>query len=174
MGSPSCGGDVTVYVWHKPTELAHSFLFCSCVYFCLYGPFNCISFHKFFRHLFVFSLCSCGLSSALLVLSTVYLFMKVFLSPDIIPSGWLGSQHQLTNSLYIDEICTVWRNTFHCQVTECREYTQVPRLSTKRTGSDTNGIGSRDSLLVKAPDSSLKGCEFESRQERHEIFLLQS
>ena len=25
-----CGG-VTVYVWHKPTELAHSFLFCSCV-----------------------------------------------------------------------------------------------------------------------------------------------
>ena len=27
---------------HKPTELAHSFLFCSCVYFCLYGSFNCI------------------------------------------------------------------------------------------------------------------------------------
>ena len=30
-GSPSRGGDVTVYVWHKPTELAHSVLFCSCV-----------------------------------------------------------------------------------------------------------------------------------------------
>ena len=27
-GSPSRGGDVTVYVWHKPTELARSFLFC--------------------------------------------------------------------------------------------------------------------------------------------------
>ena len=46
VGSPSRGGDVTAYVWHKPTELAHSFLFCSCVYFCLYGPFNCILFHK--------------------------------------------------------------------------------------------------------------------------------
>ena len=40
-------GNVTVYVWHKPTELAHSPLFCSCVYLCLYGPFNCISFRKF-------------------------------------------------------------------------------------------------------------------------------
>ena len=27
-GLPSHGGDVTVYVWHKPTELAHSFLSC--------------------------------------------------------------------------------------------------------------------------------------------------
>ena len=34
-----------------------------------------------------FSLCSSGLSSALLILSTIYLFMKVFLSPDVIPSG---------------------------------------------------------------------------------------
>ena len=31
---------------NRPIELAHSFLFCSCVYFCLFGPFNCISFHK--------------------------------------------------------------------------------------------------------------------------------
>ena len=23
-GSPLCGGDVTVYVWHKPAEIAHS------------------------------------------------------------------------------------------------------------------------------------------------------
>ena len=43
------------------------------------------------------SLSSCGLSSALLVLSAVYLFRKVSFSPDIIPSGWLGSEHQLTN-----------------------------------------------------------------------------
>ena len=48
VGSPSRGWNVTLYVWHKPTELAHSFLFCSCVCFCLfYGPFSCISFHKF-------------------------------------------------------------------------------------------------------------------------------
>ena len=52
--------------WHKPTELAHSFLFCSCAYFCL--SFNCISFHKFSRQLPAFSLCSSGLISALLVL----------------------------------------------------------------------------------------------------------
>ena len=36
------------------------------VCFCLYGPFNCISFLKF------------------------------FFSPDVISSGWLGSKHQLT------------------------------------------------------------------------------
>ena len=71
--------------------------YCSCIYFCLYGPFNCISFHKFSQQLCIFSLCSSGLISALLVLSTLYLFMKVFFSPDIIPSGWLGSKHQLTN-----------------------------------------------------------------------------
>ena len=60
--------------WHKPTELAHSFLFCSCVYFCLHGPFNCISFHKFSRQLSIFSFCSSSLISALLILSTVHLF----------------------------------------------------------------------------------------------------
>ena len=63
--------------WHKPTELAHSVLICSCVYFCLYGPFNCISFYKFSQQLSAFSLCSSGLISTLLVLSTRYLFMKV-------------------------------------------------------------------------------------------------
>ena len=34
--------------------------------------------------------------------------------------------------------------------------------------------GSRDSLLVRAPDSWSKGREFESRQKRRENFLLQS
>ena len=48
-------------------------LFCSCVYFCLYGPFNRISFHKFSRQLSVFLLCSCSVISALLVLSTISL-----------------------------------------------------------------------------------------------------
>ena len=83
--------------WHKPIELAHSFLFRSCVYFCLYGPFNCISLHKFSRQLSAFSLCSSGLSSALFVFSTIYLFLKVSFSPDIILSAWLGSKHQIIN-----------------------------------------------------------------------------
>ena len=91
-------------LWHKPTKLAQSFLFlflflfCSCVCFCLYGPFNYISFQKFSRQLSAFLLCSSGpTSSALLVLSTVCLFMKFSFSPDIIRSGWLGSKHQITN-----------------------------------------------------------------------------
>ena len=86
-----------VYVWHKPTELAHCFLFRYCICFCLYDPFNYNLFHKFSLQLSLFSLCSSGLVSASLVLSTVCLFMKVSFSPDIIPSGWLGSKHQFTN-----------------------------------------------------------------------------
>ena len=37
-----------------------------------------------------------------------------------------------------------------------------------------SSIADKDSLLVQALDSRLKGCEFESRQERRENFLLQS
>ena len=96
VGSPSRGGDIAVYVWHKPTKLACS-LFCSCVCFWLYGPFSCSSFCTFSQQLIIFSLCSSGLMSAFLVLSTRYLFMKVSFSPDIIPTGLLGSQHKLTN-----------------------------------------------------------------------------
>ena len=92
--SRSRGGDVAVYVWCKPTELAHSFLFCSCVCFCLYCLFNSISLHKFSRQRSVFWLCSSGLISTLLVISTVYPFMKVSFNPNIIPSGWLDSKHQ--------------------------------------------------------------------------------
>ena len=100
-GSPSRVVDVAVYVFDKksPTELAHSFSFCSCVWFCPYGPFNSVSFHKFPRQLSAFSLCPSGLISALLVLSTAYLCMKVSFSPDIIHSGWLGFKHHLTNQL---------------------------------------------------------------------------
>ena len=47
-------GCYALCLWHKLSELAHSLLFCSCVYFCLYGPFNCISFRKFSRQLSVF------------------------------------------------------------------------------------------------------------------------
>ena len=71
VGSPSRGGDVKVYVWYEPTELAHSFLFCSWACVCLFGPFNCIPFHKFSQQLSAFSLCSFGLISALLVLSAI-------------------------------------------------------------------------------------------------------
>ena len=38
-------GMLQLMPWHKPTELAHSFLFRSCVSFRLYGPFDCISFY---------------------------------------------------------------------------------------------------------------------------------
>ena len=78
-------------------SLPTPFLFCSCVCFCLYGPFDCISFHKFSRKLSVFWPCSSAFISALLVFGTISLFMKVSFNPDIIPSGWLGSKHQLTN-----------------------------------------------------------------------------
>ena len=104
-GSPSRGGDITVYVWHKPTELAHCFLFCSWARFCLYGPFKGISFHKFSRQLFALSLCSSSLMSALLVLSTICLFMKVSLIPDMILCGWLGLKHELTN--HKTDLCNV-------------------------------------------------------------------
>ena len=65
--SPSRGGDVTVYVLdiNQPSSPTPFFLFCSCVCFCLYGPFNCISFHKFTQQLSVFSLYSSGPISAL-------------------------------------------------------------------------------------------------------------
>ena len=49
------------------------------------------------RQLSVFSLCSPGRISALLILSTVYLFTKISLSPDVILCGWLGLKHRLTN-----------------------------------------------------------------------------
>ena len=92
-GSPSHSGDVTAYVRHKPTELAYSFLFCSCVYFSVYGPFTCIIVLLLVLLLFhsmnspdnsPFS--DSGLISALMVLSTIYLLMKVSFSPDMIHS----------------------------------------------------------------------------------------
>ena len=67
-------------------------------HYCLHGPFNCISFYNFSRQLSVLWLCSSGLTSALLVLSTINLFMKVSFSPDIITSGWLPQNtNQLTS-----------------------------------------------------------------------------
>ena len=95
----SLGGDGTVYVLHKPTELGHSFLFCSCVCFCLCDPFNRISFHKFSRQLrfltlfFRFYLCLIlsYWSFPIYVYISIYIFMKVSFSTGIIHSGWLAS-----------------------------------------------------------------------------------
>ena len=92
-------GMLRLMPWHKPTEFVHSFLFRSCVCFYLYDPFNCISFLTLSRQFSAFSLCSSGFMSALLVPSTIDLFMKVFLSPYIILCGRLGIKHQL-NSVF--------------------------------------------------------------------------
>ena len=78
------------------------------VSFCLYCPFTCISFHKFSQQLSAFSLCSSGLISALLVLSTIYLFLEVSFSPGKILCGWLGLKHQLTNRLKYPSALENW------------------------------------------------------------------
>ena len=49
-------GCCSLCIWHKPSELAHSLLFCSRVYFCLYGSFNCSSSPEFSRQLSAFSI----------------------------------------------------------------------------------------------------------------------
>ena len=80
---------------HKSTELAHSFFFkfCSCVYFSLFALSTVfLSINSPDKSPFSHSVLPI-LSLALLVLSTVCLLMKVSFSPDIIPSGWLGSKH---------------------------------------------------------------------------------
>ena len=124
--------------WHKPTELAHSFLFCSCVYVCLYGLFNCISFHKVSRQLSVFSLCSSGPISALLVLSTTYLFMKASISPHVIPSGW-RLKNQLTNCLSSN--CLLLKTNIYVTVFPMGRKTEVscdtPRCTKERTTLET-------------------------------------
>ena len=84
-GSPSRGGDVAVYVFDiNQPSLPTSFYFVLVSVSVFYDLFNCVSFHKFSRQLSAFSLCSSGLISALLILSTIYLFVKVSFSPDII------------------------------------------------------------------------------------------
>ena len=79
-----------IYHPSLPTPV-YSVLVC----FCLYGPFNCISFKKFSGQFLFFR--SFSLLSALLVLSTIHLYGKVSFSPNIIPSGLLGSKHQFTD-----------------------------------------------------------------------------
>ena len=84
-------------LWHKPTELAHSFysvLVTVSVFMALSTVFHSINYPD--NSLLSYSV----LVSALLVLSTVHLFMKVSVSPDIILCGWLGLKHKLINSYF--------------------------------------------------------------------------
>ena len=68
-GSPSCGGEVAVYVFDinqlsSPTPFCSVLVSVSVLFlFSVYCSFNCISFHKFSRPLSAFSLCSSGLIS---------------------------------------------------------------------------------------------------------------
>ena len=79
-GSPSPGGDVAVYVVDKNQPSLPTIFYSVLVSVSVYGLFNCVSFHKFSRQLSAFSFCSPSLISALLVLSTIYLFIKVSLN----------------------------------------------------------------------------------------------
>ena len=92
-GSPSDGGDVVVYVKDMnqlslPTAfysgLVSVSMALSIILHFINSPNNSPLSH-----------CSSSLISALLVLSTIYLFIKVSLRPDIILCSWLGLKHQL-------------------------------------------------------------------------------
>ena len=111
-GSPSRGGDVAAYVLNTcqpslPTPFysvlvtVSVFMALSTVFHSLNSPDNSPLSHCFSR-----------LISAVLVLSTTYLFTKVSLSPDIILCGWLGLTHQLTNYLLTHQL-TNYLHLFH-------------------------------------------------------------
>ena len=78
--SSSPGGDVMVHVpdINQPSLPTPFTLFLRL--FLSYCPFTCISFHEFSWQLSVFSLCSPSHISASLVLSTIYIFLKVSLN----------------------------------------------------------------------------------------------
>ena len=87
MGSPSRDGDVAVYVFdiNRPSLYTplYSVLVSVSVFKALSTVFHSINSPDYCP----LSHCSSGLDSALIVLSTVYLFMKVSLSPNIILCG---------------------------------------------------------------------------------------
>ena len=89
--SVSRAGDIAVYV------LDRSVLFRSCVYFCLYGPFNYISLHKSSRQFSAFSSCSFQSYFCLIGPFNYTSLYESLPSPDIlfyiIQSGWLSSKH---------------------------------------------------------------------------------
>ena len=82
--APRCGRTLSMCTgWGnlRQTVLFDLTVLCSCDRFCLHGPFNCISFHKFSRLLSVFLLSSAGLISTLLVLSTLMFLYESLLQP---------------------------------------------------------------------------------------------
>ena len=98
MGSPSRGGDVAVYVCvinqpSLPTPF-RSVLMSISIFMALSTVFHSINSpdHSPLSH-FVLPV----QVPALLVISTISLFMKVFFSPDVILCGLLGLKLQLTN-----------------------------------------------------------------------------
>ena len=101
MGSPSCGGDVAVYVKdiNQPSlpipfcsalVSVSVFMALSTVFHSINSPNNSLLSHSVLPVFF-----------ALLVFSSVYLSMKVFFNPDIILCSWMGLNHKLTNSLSV-------------------------------------------------------------------------
>ena len=109
-GSPSRGGDAVVHVKdvHQPSLPASFFLFCSCVYFSLYIPFNCILFHKFSRQLSAFSLCSSGLNSGLLSFQLYTASLCESLHQPWYNQLWLTRLKAPTNELYIQTHLQDW------------------------------------------------------------------
>ena len=100
--------------------------FCSCVYFCLYCPFNCISIHKFSRQLSVFSHCSPSLISAYLVLSTIYLFLKVSLN------GFRDPVHLPCSATYVGGGRGSWRFRYPLAVVCWVQHISLARTSLRR------------------------------------------
>ena len=72
---------------HKPTELVHSFLFCSCVYISLCGLLTVFHSIILLTTLRCLTLFFSSHNFSLLAFSAICLFMKVSLSPDIILCG---------------------------------------------------------------------------------------
>ena len=73
----------------KPTELAYSFLYCSCVYFCLTALSTVFHFINFPDHCPFFTLFFRSCLSPMDPFNYMSLY-KVSLSPDLIPSGLTG------------------------------------------------------------------------------------
>ena len=98
-------GCYSLRLWHKATELAHSSLFCFCIYFCLYGPFNCIStFHRCSRQLSVFfGVCVCFLF--------LTLFFRFYLCL-IGPSNCISLYESLLQPWYKSVVVDLAQNTF--------------------------------------------------------------
>ena len=87
-GPPSHSGDAAVYVFDiSQPSLPTAFYAVLVSVFVVKAFFKCISFHKFSRQFSALSLYSSGLISAVWVLSTTHLVVKVSFSTDVILCG---------------------------------------------------------------------------------------